>query len=77
MLSRVLCGLGAGVVFAVCPIYMAEIAEDSVRGILGRTTVLGCGNVFIAGYRVLTACPFYIPTQILKSLFSYISLSYM
>lgn len=40
MISRALSGLGVGVVFAVCPIYVGEVAEYNVRGILGKTTTL-------------------------------------
>jgi hypothetical protein len=28
-------GFGAGITLAVCPIYVAEIADRNVRGILG------------------------------------------
>lgn len=52
LLSRVISGLGVGIAFAVCPIYMGEIAEEKVRGILGRSRILS-NNVSLAGNRVL------------------------
>jgi MFS family permease len=82
MLSRVVAGFGVGVVFAVCPIYVGEIAEDNVRGILGRTTILSCDNVFLDGYTILITLNslFLIHFQpnshkfaIVKSSFSYLS----
>lgn len=35
LLSRAIGGCGVGIVFSICPIYVAEIAEDKIRGILG------------------------------------------
>ncbi|KDR19246.1 Sugar transporter ERD6-like 6 [Zootermopsis nevadensis] len=48
MVSRTVCGLGAGIAFAVCPIYLGEIAEDSVRGILGTLMqlMMNLGSMF-------------------------------
>ncbi|KAH8377879.1 hypothetical protein KR093_007661, partial [Drosophila rubida] len=52
--ARFLGGMAGGGVFGVIPIYIAELAEDSVRGILGTFLVLTC-NVgvvlaFVLGY---------------------------
>ncbi|XP_072383998.1 facilitated trehalose transporter Tret1-like [Diabrotica undecimpunctata] len=33
--SRLLCGLGVGIIFTVLPIYIAEISDDASRGTLG------------------------------------------
>uniref|UniRef100_A0A6P7GR80 Facilitated trehalose transporter Tret1-like n=1 Tax=Diabrotica virgifera virgifera TaxID=50390 RepID=A0A6P7GR80_DIAVI len=33
--SRLLCGLGVGIIFTVLPIYIAEISDDTSRGTLG------------------------------------------
>ena len=35
MVSRAIAGFGIGIVFGVCPVYVAEIAESKIRGILG------------------------------------------
>ncbi|PSN41054.1 Facilitated trehalose transporter Tret1 [Blattella germanica] len=32
--ARTISGFGVGIVFSVCPVYLAEIAEDDIRGIL-------------------------------------------
>jgi MFS family permease len=37
LVSRAVCGFSIGIVFAVCPMYVAEVAENGVRGILGTT----------------------------------------
>jgi hypothetical protein len=37
MVSRAVSGFGVGIMFTVCPMYVAEIADNSVRGILGTT----------------------------------------
>lgn len=52
--ARFLGGMAGGGVFGVIPIYTAELAEDSVRGILGTFLVLTCNLgvilVFVLGY---------------------------
>jgi MFS family permease len=37
LVSRAVSGFGVGIVFTVCSMYVAEIAENNVRGILGKT----------------------------------------
>ncbi|XP_030246517.1 solute carrier family 2, facilitated glucose transporter member 8, partial [Drosophila navojoa] len=52
--ARFLGGLAGGGCFGVIPLYTAELAEDSVRGILGTLLVLTCNFgvllAFILGY---------------------------
>ncbi|KAH8263237.1 hypothetical protein KR044_006378 [Drosophila immigrans] len=52
--ARFLGGVAGGGVFGVIPIYIAELAEDSVRGILGTFLVLTCNMgvvlAFVLGY---------------------------
>ncbi|KAJ9581682.1 hypothetical protein L9F63_023146 [Diploptera punctata] len=35
LIARTIGGFGVGIVFSICPVYVAEIAEDKIRGILG------------------------------------------
>ncbi|ALC39238.1 CG33281, partial [Drosophila busckii] len=52
--ARFLGGFGGGGGFGVIPIYVAELAEDSVRGVLGTFLILTCNVgvllVFVLGY---------------------------
>ncbi|XP_034119712.1 facilitated trehalose transporter Tret1 [Drosophila albomicans] len=54
IVARFLGGAAGGGVFGVIPIYIAELAEDSVRGILGTFLVLTCNIgivlAFVLGY---------------------------
>lgn len=52
LISRAVCGFGNGIVFTVCSMYVAEIAESSVRGILGTLMqlLMNLGTMF--GYCV-------------------------
>ncbi|XP_069688588.1 facilitated trehalose transporter Tret1-like [Periplaneta americana] len=48
LVSRLITGFCVGVAFSVCPIYLGEIAEDSVRGLLGTLMQLmqNLGSLF-------------------------------
>ncbi|EDW63945.2 facilitated trehalose transporter Tret1 [Drosophila virilis] len=52
--ARFLGGMAGGGCFGVIPVYTAELAEDSVRGILGTLLVLSCNmgvvTAFVLGY---------------------------
>lgn len=52
LISRLITGLSVGIVFGVCPIYLGEIAENEVRGLLGTLMqlLLNLGSLF--GYAV-------------------------
>lgn len=41
-ISRFICGVGAGGMFLVIPMFIQEIADDRIRGRLGSSIVLSC-----------------------------------
>ncbi|XP_037957110.1 facilitated trehalose transporter Tret1 [Teleopsis dalmanni] len=53
-ISRLFGGLTSGGIFAVIPIYITELAEDKIRGILGTFLVFSCNAgvliAFVVGY---------------------------
>lgn len=48
--SRFLSGLAGGGIFVIVPVYIAEISEDRVRGLLGSTLVFCCNMGLFSAY---------------------------
>lgn len=48
--ARVLSGFSAGGIFIFIPLFVAEIAEDSVRGSLGSLLVVSCNIGILMGF---------------------------
>ncbi|CAO1413721.1 unnamed protein product [Diamesa hyperborea] len=48
--SRFLSGLAGGGIFVIVPVYIAEISEDRIRGLLGSTLVFCCNMGLFSAY---------------------------
>lgn len=50
ILSRTINGMVGGGIFAIAPIFLSEIANDEIRGILGSTLILSLNMGILLGF---------------------------
>lgn len=60
ILSRIINGIVGGGIFAICPIYLCEVASDHVRGVLGSTLILSLNAGILLGFTFGTYFSFYM-----------------
>lgn len=57
--ARALIGFGSGGGFVVCPLYVKEISEDSIRGMTGTFVIfsqVSSLSVFLSQFIYITSC---------------------